>query len=110
MEEEKKTAATEEKAVSENKADKGAEKKEIKLSLSDRMLNSAFAIVALLVLALTHVLWRFGVGGSAFGGIMAIIVLGLAVAGLLWNYLRFKKPTLEFFFSAGVAFLAFLAL
>lgn len=102
MEEEKKTVET-----------IGAEKKEnkeIKVSLSEKLLNSLFAICALLVLAFTRILWRFGVGGAVFNGIMTIIVLGLGITGLLWNYLRYKKPNLEFFFSAGVVFVAFLAM
>ena len=86
-----------------------AEKKEIKVSLSEKLLNSLFAICALLVLTLTKILVNFGVGGQVFGGIMTIIVLGLAVTGLLWNYLRYKKPNWEFYFSAGVAFVAFMA-
>ena len=86
-----------------------AEKKEIKVSLSEKLLNSLFAICALLVLTFTRILWRFGVGSNVFNGIMTIIVLGLAVTGLLWNYLRYKKPNWEFYFSAGVAFVAFMA-
>lgn len=106
MEEENKTVET----AGTEKKETGTEKKEIKVSLSEKVLNSLFAICALVALAFTRVLWRFGVGSTAFNGIMTIVVLGLAVTGLLWNYLRYKKPNLEFFFSAGVAFVAFLAM
>ncbi len=99
MEEENKTVET-----------SGAEKKEIKVSLSEKLVNSLFAICALIALAFTKILWRFGVGGTAFNGIMTIIVLSLAAVGLLWNFLRYKKPNFEFFFSAGVAFIAFLTI
>lgn len=105
MEEEKKVTET---ATAEKQAK--TEKKEIKVSLSEKVLNSLFAICALIAFAFTKVLWRFGVGSQAFNGIMTIVVLGLAIVGLLWNYLRYKKLNLEFFFSAGVAFVAFLAM
>ena len=86
------------------------EKKEIKVSFSERVINSAFAIIALIIYGIYRIIVRFGVGSSVLNGIMAIVVLGLAIIGLLWNYLRCKKPTFEFFFSAGVAFVAFLVI
>ncbi|MBQ9485463.1 MAG: hypothetical protein IJU83_01350 [Clostridia bacterium] len=86
------------------------ENKEIKVSLSERVINASFAIIALIALAFTKILREFGVGSAAFVGIMSIIVLSLAVIGVLWNFIRCKKPTLEFYFSAGVAFVALLTM
>lgn len=98
MEEEKKTVEKTE-----------TEKKEVQISLSERMLNSLFAIVALVALGFAKILMCFGVAEQALYGIMAIVVFGLAIAGVLWNYIKYGKPTFEFFFSAGVAFTAFVS-
>ncbi|MBP5466084.1 MAG: hypothetical protein J6Y43_00775 [Clostridia bacterium] len=100
MEEEKKSV---------EKTETGKEEKEIKISLSEKMLNSLFAIIALIALAFVKVLAHFGVGEQALYGIMAIIVFGFAITGVLWNLIRYGKPNFEFCFSAGVAFVALLA-
>ena len=83
--------------------------KEIKLSLSEKVMNSFFAIIALILLAITKVLSYF-VFSPTLTGIMAILIFGLSITGLLWNYIKFHKPTIAFYFSAGVAFLTLLAL
>lgn len=83
--------------------------KEIKVSFSERILNSSFAIVALVMVALCKVIGYF-VLSPILVGIFAIIIYSFAIIGVLWNYAKFKKPTVEFFFSAGVAFLALLVI
>ncbi len=103
----------ERKEVEERKNDETTNKnesKEIKVSLSEKVINASFAIIALIALAFTKILRAFGVWSTAFSGIMAIIVLSLAVIGVLWNFIKCKKPTLEFYFSAGVAFVALLTM
>ena len=95
MEEEKKTIEKTE-----------TEKKEVSIALSEKMMNALFAIVALVALGFTKILMCFGVYEQALYGIMAIVVFGLSIAGVVWNYIKYGKPTFEFFFSAGVAFTA----
>ena len=88
-------------------ADKTEEKKVIQFSLTDRIINSGFAIIALVLFALYKILVAFNVMPVALNGIMAILIISLAVVGVIWNLIRCKKPTLEFVFSAGVAVLTF---
>ena len=86
------------------------EKKSFSFSLTEKIINSSFAIVSLLFLAVIKILFCFGVYSSVLSGIFSLIIVSLAVVGVLWNYLKNNKPTLEFFFSAGVCVLVFFCL
>ena len=86
------------------------EEKTFKFSLTDKILNSSFAIVALVFLAVIKILTCFGVYSAILSGIFSLIIVSLAVVGVLWNYLKNNKPTFEFYFSAVVCILVFLCL
>lgn len=86
------------------------DEKNVKISLSERVINSIFSIVALILLALTKILINFGVYSSIFAGIMSLLIISLAVVGALWSYIKCKKVTMELVFSAIVAFVCFICL
>ena len=86
------------------------QEKSFSFSLTEKIINSAFAIIALVFFALLKILACFGVFSTALSGIFAIIIIGLSVTGVLWNYLRSKHLSTEFFFSAGVCFVVLISM
>lgn len=95
--------------MEENKNEeiKTEDKKEIRFSLSDWLLNSALSLLALVFLGLYRVIVGFGVFNAGFRGIMFIMIYGLAISGVIFIYVRKRKPTFEFWFSLIVLGLAF---
>lgn len=73
------------------------ENKEIKISQST--LAVCMALFAMFLFVLCRVLIIFGVGSGTFYGIMSIIMYALPLTGLIWSYLRNKKPSFEFWLN-----------
>ena len=84
----------------EVKEEPKAENKEIKISQSTLAL--IMALFAMFLFVLCRVLIVFGVGSATFYGIMSIIMYALPLAGLIWSYVRNKKPTFEFWLNVIV--------
>jgi len=82
------------------------EKKEIRLSLSGRLLNTIFSIAALILLALLKILINFGVMSNVLNGIFAIIIYALSIIGVIWSLLREKGFSVEFAFNLVVLIIA----
>ena len=81
-------------------------KGEKQIVLTAQVLNVCFAIVAMFLFVLCKILSHFGVGNNTFYGIMSIVIYGLSLSGLVWAYLRDKKPTFEFWLNVIVFGLA----
>ena len=96
--------------MEENKNEeiKTEDKKEIRFSLYDWLLNSALSLLALVFLGLYRVIVGFGVFNAVFRGIMFIMIYGHAISGVIFIYVRKRKPTFEFWFSLIVLGLAFM--
>lgn len=90
-----------------NEEIKTEDKKEIRFSLYDWLLNSSLSLLALVFLGLYRAILAFGVFNAVFRGIMSVIIYGLAVSGVIFIYVRKRKPTFEFWFSLIVLGLAF---
>ena len=90
----------EEKEVKEEVKEEPKAEKELKISQSS--LSICMAVLAMFLFVLCSVLALFGVGSSTFYGIMGIVMYALPLAGLIWSYLRNKKPTFDFWLNVIV--------
>ena len=75
-------------------------KKEIKVSES--AIAVCMALFAMFLYVLCCILANFGVGGPVFYGIMSIFLYCLPLGGLIWSFLRNKKPSFEFWLNVIV--------
>lgn len=76
------------------------------IRLTAQVLNVCMAIVAMFLFVLFKILVNFGVYSNVFHGIISLIIYGLTLGGLVWAYVRVKKPTFEFWLNAIVFGLA----
>lgn len=81
------------------------EKKEIKFSLSGKLLNIIFSLAALVLFALVKIIVYFGVGLGAGYGVFALFIYALAIVGVVWAIIREKKVSIEFVFDLAVLIL-----
>ena len=75
-------------------------KEELKISQS--ALAVCMALFALFLFVLCRILIIFGVGSGTFYGIMSIVMYALPLAGLVWSYVRNRKPSFEFWLNVIV--------
>lgn len=94
------TQTTEENAKTTGTKEKDNNVKTI--TLSNKIVNSLFAIAALFFMIIVKICTRFGVTSTALRGIMCLLYVSASFVGVVWNYFKAKKPTFEFFFSAAV--------
>ena len=97
-----------EEMVEEPKEVKQEPKETKEIHLSMKFINLCLAGIALVLVILYRVLLNFGVYNGVLHGIMAIVVYGLPLFGLVWAYMRDKKPTFEFWANTIVLSLALL--
>ena len=90
----------ENKEVMEEKKEEPKTGNELKISQST--LAVCMALFAMFLFVLCRVLMIFGVGSGTFYGIMSIIMYALPLAGLIWSYVRNKKPTVDFWLNVIV--------
>lgn len=79
-------------------------RKEIKLTA--QVIIVCMAIVAMFLFVLWKILTNFGVINGIFSGIISIVIYGLSLTGLIWAYIRTKKPSFEFWLNVVVFGLA----
>ncbi len=78
------------------------EKKEVKVTLSEQLFLLLFPFVAIAILVIYKMVTNFGVFNATVRGIAGIFILGISFAGMIVALFRNKKPTYEFWLSAGV--------
>ena len=86
-----------------NNEKKTNEDKKTSITVSERVLNASFAILALILIAVTEVvltLWT-GNGSNVFAGIVKIVIYASSIAGIFWNYFRYRKLSVEFWMSVA---------
>lgn len=98
------TKTTEEPSKEGVSTEKESDVKTIKLS--NKIVNSVFAIAALFFMIVLKICTRFGASSVALRGIMSLLYTVAAFAGVVWNYFKSKKLSFEFFFSAAVLAIA----
>ena len=96
------------KNINEEVSSEQTENKNVSITLTDRLINLSFSLAAIVLYALTSVIMSF-VLSYTFVGIMKIFIYALAITGLIWNLVRSKKPTFDFYFSAGALAVIFMA-
>lgn len=82
--------------------------KEIKLTA--QVIIVCMALVAMILFVLSKILFNFGVIDNVYRGIMSIVIYGLSLSGLVWAYVRTRKPSFEFILNAIVFVLAIVLL
>ena len=92
----------------ENVEVKEESKAEKEIKISQSTLAVCMALFALFLIVLCSILAAFGVGSFTFYGIMSIIMYALPLAGLLWSFIRNRKPSFEFWLNVAVFALAIL--
>ena len=82
------------------------EEKHVQVSISEKLFNALFAIVAVSLFMITKIVIAFGGGSAVFYGIMTIAIYATSFIGVLYVYVKEKKPTMEWWFNVVVFVLA----
>ena len=82
------------------------EEKHVQVSISEKMFNALFAIVSVILFMITKIVFHFGGGSAVFYGIMTIAIYAISFVGVLYVYVKEKKPTMEWWLNVGALVLA----